>query len=172
MDVRLAIASRREVREYTAQPLPADVVERILDAGRLAGSGQNRQPWSFLVLASRERVERLAGCVFAPDNVLGAALVVAIVVRGKGPVTFDAGRAAQNMLLQAWADGVGACPNGIADVDGARAALDLSDENERIAIVLGFGHAARPRDPSSRAADEWSERANRRPLDDVVRRLT
>ena len=36
MDVRLAIASRREVREYTAEPLPGDVVERILDAGRLA----------------------------------------------------------------------------------------------------------------------------------------
>jgi nitroreductase len=171
MDVRLAIASRREVREYTAEPLAEDVVQRILDAGRLAGSGQNRQPWSFVVLASRERVERLAACVFAPDNVLGAALVLAIVVRGKGPVTFDAGRAAQNMLLQAWADGVGACPNGIADADGARAALDLSTEEERIAIVLGFGHPARPRDPSSRSADGWSDRANRRPLDDVVRRL-
>jgi nitroreductase len=171
MDVRLAIASRREVREYTAEPLDEDVVERILDAGRLAGSGQNRQPWSFVVLASRERVERLAACVFAPDNVLGAALVLAIVVRGKGPVTFDAGRAAQNMLLQAWADGVGACPNGIADPDGARAALDVSAEEERIAIVLGFGYPARPRDPSSRSADEWSGRANRRPLEDVVRRL-
>jgi len=171
MDVRLAIASRREVRQYTAEPLREDVVERILDAGRLAGSGQNRQPWSFVVLASRERVERLASCVFAPDNVLGAALVVAIVVRGKGPVTFDAGRASQNMLLQAWADGVGACPNGIADADGARDVLELNSEEERVVIVLGFGYAARPRDPSSRSADEWSGRSNRRPLEDVVRHL-
>ncbi len=171
MDVRLAVASRREVRRYAPDPLPADVVTRILDAGRLAGSAQNRQPWQFVVLASRERVERLAAAVFAPSNVLGAALVVAIVVRGKGPITFDAGRAAQNMLLAAWDEGVGASPNGIADTDGARAALDLDDEDEKLAIVLSFGWPARPRDPSSRTPDEWSARANRRPLDDVVRRL-
>jgi nitroreductase len=171
MDVRLAIASRREVREYAAEPLPDDVVARILDAGRLAGSAQNRQPWSFVVLESRERVERLARCVFAPDNVLGATLVVAIVVRGKGPVSFDAGRAAQNMLLQAWADGVGACPNGLADAEGARVALGLADEGEHVSIVLSFGYPARPRDAASRSAEEWSARANRHPLDEVVRRV-
>lgn len=172
MDVRLAIASRREVREYASEPLPVDVVDRILDAGRLAGSAQNRQPWTFVVPQSQERIERLASSVFAPANVLGATLVVAIVVRGKGPVSFDAGRAAQNMLVQAWSDAVGSCPNGVADQEGARAALDLVDEDEKIAIVLSFGYPARPRDTSSRAADGWSVRANRRPLDDVVRRLS
>jgi nitroreductase len=172
MDVRLAVASRREVRQYAPGPLPDDVVTRILDAGRLAGSGQNRQPWQFVVLESRERIERLARAVFAPSNLLEATLVVAIVVRGKGPITFDAGRAAQNMLLQAWNEGVGASPNGIADTDAARAALELDDEEEKLAIVLSFGWPARPRDPSARTADEWSARANRRPLDEVVRRLS
>jgi nitroreductase len=174
MDVRLAVASRREVRQYAPEPLPDEVVTRILDAGRLAGSAQNRQPWQFLVLDSRERIERLAAAVFAPENLLGASLVVAIVVRGKGPITFDAGRAAQNMLLQAWSEGVGSSPNGIADTEAARAALDLDDdeeEEEKLAIVLGFGWPARPRDPSSRTADEWSARAKRRSLDEVVRRV-
>jgi nitroreductase len=171
MDVRLAIGSRREVREYAPEPLPADVVERILDAGRLAGSSKNSQPWTFVVPETRQRVERLAGAVFVPANVLGAALVVAVVVRGKGPVSFDAGRAAQNMLLEAWNEGVGGSPNGVADPDGARAALDVVDEDEKIVIVLSFGYPARPRDPSSRSADEWSARAKRRPLDDIVRRL-
>ena len=50
-----------------------------------------------------------------PENVLAAGLVVAILVRGKGPVLFDAGRAAQSMLLAAWADGVASYPNGISD---------------------------------------------------------
>lgn len=171
MDVRLALASRREVRHYAPEPLPDSVVTRILDAGRLAGSAQNRQPWQFLVLDSRERVERLAAAVFAPANLLGAALVVAIVVRGKGPITFDAGRAAQNMLVQAWSEGVGSSPNGIADTDAARAALDLDDDEDKLAIVLGFGWPAKPRDPSLRTADEWSARAKRRSLDEVVRRL-
>ena len=172
MDVRLATASRREVREYAPDPIAAEVAGRILDAGRLAGSAQNRQPWTFVVPESRERIERLASAVFAPPNVLGATLVVVIVVRGKGPVSFDAGRAAENMLLQAWNEGVGSCPNGVADPEAARAALDLVDEDEKIAIVLSFGYPSRPRDPLSLAADDWSARANRRPLDDVVRRLS
>ncbi len=44
MDTWLAVASRREVREYADRDLPEDVVQRILDAGRLAGSAKNRQP--------------------------------------------------------------------------------------------------------------------------------
>lgn len=171
MDAILAIASRREVRDYLPEPLEPDVVERILDAGRLAGSAQNRQPWTFVVVESRERVERLAAAMFVPGNVLGAALVVAIVVRGKVTATFDAGRAAQNMLLAAWSLGVGATPNGQADPEAARAALDLTDEDDRLAIVLSFGKPSRPRDPSSRTPEEWSARANRRPLDELVRRL-
>ena len=170
MDTYLAIASRRDQRRYRPGPLPDDVVTRILDAGRLSGSGSNRQPWTFLVVESRERIEALARGVFAPGNVLGAGLVVAVVVTGKGPVSFDAGRAAQNMLLAAWDEGIASCPNGLADRDAVRAVLALAEE-ETPAIVLTFGVPERHRDPESRPAAEWSARANRRPLDDVVRHL-
>ena len=96
MDVRLAIASRREVREYAPEPLPGDVVERILDAGRLAGSSKNSQPWTLVVPETRQRVERLAGSVFVPANVLDAALVVAVVVRHRRlEVLAQRGRLAQ-----------------------------------------------------------------------------
>ena len=165
MDTYLAVASRREVRSYEPRPLPPEVEERILDAGRLAGSSKNKQPWRFHVVPG----ELLADAVYDPTNLHGAPFVVAIVVSGKGPVSFDAGRAAQSMLLVAWNDGVGACPNGIADEPAARAALEL-DEDERIAIVLSFGYPARPRDADSRSAAEWSARANRRPLQETVRR--
>ena len=171
MDTYLAIASRRDQRRYRPEPLPEEVVERILDAGRLSGSGSNRQPWTFLVVESRARVEAVARGVFAPDNVLGAGLVVAVVVTGKGPVSFDAGRAAQNMLLAAWNEGIASCPNGLADRNQVRAALAL-DEEETPAIVLTFGVPERHRDPEARPAAEWSARANRKPLEDVVRRLT
>jgi nitroreductase len=170
VDAFLAIASRRDERRYLGDPLAAEVVDRILDAGRLAGSSRNRQPWTFVVVESRERVESLAGAVYVPDNVLGAGLVVAIVVSGKGPVSFDAGRAAQNMLLAAWNEGIASCPNGIADPDGARQALALADDQVPV-IVLAFGLPARPREPQSRTPEEWSARANRKPLEDVVQRL-
>ena len=170
VDTRLAIASRRDQRRYHAEPLPGDVVARILDAGRLAGSASNRQPWTFVLAETRERIEALAKTVYEPTNVLGAGLVVAVVVSGKGPVSFDAGRAAQNMLLAAWNEGIASCPNGLADRDAARTVLDLA-EDESPVIVLTFGRPEKLRDPESRTAEEWSTRANRKPLDDVVRRL-
>lgn len=170
MDTYLAIASRRDQRRYETDALPDEVVERILDAGRLAGSASNRQPWTFVVPETRERIEALAETVFVPDNVLGAALVVAVVVTGKGPVSFDAGRAAQNMLLAAWNDGLASCPNGLADRDAAHAALGLGEEETPV-IVLSFGHPQRRREPESRSAADWSLQANRKPLDDLVRRL-
>lgn len=170
MEAWLAIAARREVRDYDERPLPADVQRRILDAGRLAGSAQNRQPWRFLVVEDRERKERLAASVFAPGNVRGAPFVVAIAVSGKGPLQFDAGRCAANMLLAAWDAGVGSSPNGLADADAAAEALSLR-EDERLAIVLTFGYPRSPRDPAARSADEWSARAGRKPLEELVERL-
>lgn len=170
MESRLAITSRRDERRYDRRPLPEDVVRRILDAGRLAGSAQNRQPWRFVVVESRERVERLAETVYAPGNLLGATLVVAVAVGGKGPTSFDAGRAAQNMLLAAWDEGVASCPNGLADAEEATAVLELA-EGERPAIVLSFGYPSSPRDPEARSPEEWSALANRRPLEETVRRV-
>lgn len=170
MDTYLAIASRRDQRRYRPEPLSDDVVGRILDAGRLAGSASNRQPWTFVVPEGRSRVEAVAKTVYVPDNVLGAGLVVAVVVTGKGPVSFDAGRAAQSMLLAAWNEGVASCPNGIAERDALHAALELGEEETPV-IVLTFGLPERLRDPASRTAEDWSARANRRPLGDVVRRL-
>ena len=170
MDAYLAIASRRDARRYRSDALPEATVRRILDAGRLSGSAGNRQPWTFVLPTARERLDRISGTVFEPGNILGAALVVAIVVSGKGPVRFDAGRAAQNMLLAAWNEGVSSCPNGVANGEGLHEVLELA-ENEEVAIVLSFGLPERERDIEARSAAEWSARANRKPLDEVVRRL-
>lgn len=170
METWLAIASRREAREYAETPIPEDVQLRILDAGRLAGSAQNVQPWRFVVVESPDKRERLAELVYVPGNVLGARLAVAIAVAGKGPVSFDAGRCAANMLLAAWDQGVGSSPNGLTDRDAAAVLLGLR-EDEHAAIVLTFGYPADPRDPSARPADEWSARARRKPLAELVERV-
>ncbi len=164
MDTWLAVASRREVREYADRPLAEESVRRILDAGRLSGSAANRQPWHFLVAEAAETREQLAGAVYEPTNVRGARLVVAVV----GTRGFDSGRAAQNMMLVAWNEGIGSCPNGIRDPDAARAALGLGDEE--VAIVLTFGYPAHEWDPSRRTPEEWSARADRKPLDELVDR--
>jgi nitroreductase len=167
VDAYLAIASKREVRSYAPTPLGADAERRILEAGRVAGSSKNRQARRFVVLRDPALVEEAAESVYASENVRGAALVVAIVIGGKGPTAFDAGRAAQNMMLAASNEGIGSCPNGIADAERMQAAVGHADD-EKVATVLTFGHPARPRDPQSRSPDEWIERANRRPFEEVV----
>jgi nitroreductase len=170
MEAWLAIASRREVRDYADTPIPDDVQRRILDAGRLSGSASNKQPWRFVVVESAERRGPLAELVFEPENIRGARLIVAIAVTGKGPTSFDAGRCAQNMLLTAWEQGVGGSPNGMPDRAAVAELLGLR-EGEEPAIVLTFGYPAKPRDPSRRSPEEWSARAKRKPLDELVERV-
>lgn len=160
MDTFHAIASRREVRDYADRPIPDDVRRRILDAGRLSGSSQNTQKWEFVVLNDRDAVSKF---VYAPSNVTGAPLVVAIAGDAAG---FDVGRAAQNMMLAAWHEGVGSVPNGIRDREAAEAVVGAP-----VTIVLTFGYPAKPRNPESRSAEEWSQRANRKPFDEVVREV-
>jgi nitroreductase len=166
MDTFLAITSKRDTRRYADRPIPEDVEYRILDAGRLAGSARNRQPWRFLVVESADRREHIAEAVYAAENVRGAQLVVAIV----GPGGLDGGRCLQNMMLAAWNDGVASCPNGVADADKARAALGLGDDDV-IAVVLTFGFPEQDRSPERRSPSDWSARADRKPLDELVERL-
>jgi nitroreductase len=166
VDAFQAIVSKRDTRRYADRPVPDDVQQRILEAGRLSGSARNRQPWRFLVVESAERREQLAQAVYVPDNVRGAQLVVAIVSSGG----MDTGRCAQNMMLAAWNDGVASCPNGISDAEGARAALGLGDD-DAIGTVLTFGYPAHGRTGESRSVEEWIARADRKPLDELVTRI-
>ncbi|MDQ4082390.1 MAG: nitroreductase family protein [Actinomycetota bacterium] len=170
MDAYLAVASKRDWRKYSQEAVPEDVVARIVDAGRLAGSAGNRQPWRFVVIERRALVEALAETVYEPENVLGATLVVAVVVRGRQQAAFDGGRAVQNMFLAAWNEGVASCPNGLRDVDRASELLAVH-EDERPLVVLSFGYRDPPLDVESRSAEEWSRRANRKPLAELVQRL-
>jgi nitroreductase len=162
VETYFAIASKRDERAYAETPVPGDVRTRILDAGRLSGSSRNKQRWEFAVVGGGAQ-ERLAEAVYAPENVRTAAFVVAIVGEAGG---FDTGRCAQNMMLAAWEQGVVSCPNGIRDAD---AAAEICGGDVR--AILSFGYPAKPRDVEARSAEEWSERANRKPLDELVREV-
>ena len=170
MDTYLAIASKRDWRNFADRPIPGDVERRILDAGRLAGSASNKQPWRFVLVESPDVRDRVAETVFAPGNVRGAALVVALVGPAGELPAFDAGRAVQNMFLAAWNEGVASVPNGMPDAARTAEALGLAGD-ERPRIVLSFGYPAGRIDAGSRSAEEWSEAANRKPLGDLVDRI-
>ncbi|MDH3225581.1 MAG: nitroreductase family protein [Thermoleophilia bacterium] len=171
MDVYLAVASKRDGRVYAERAIPPASEARILDAGRLSGSARNGQPWTFTVADSPAAKEAVATSVYRPELVLTAALVVVITVLRVGRLyDFDAGRAAQNMMLTAWDDGVVSCPNGIARPGALLGPLGLSDD-QRPVTVLSFGYPANARPAKRWPPESWSARARRRPFEQVVRRL-
>jgi nitroreductase len=169
VDTFLSVASKRDWRSYADRPIPDEVVTRILEAGRVAGSAMNRQPWTFLVVESDEHKQQVAETVYAAANVQGAALVV-VIATPEGGNLLDVGRAMQNMMLVAWNDGVASCPNGMPDPQQAAAVLGLEGDLQPV-TVLSFGYPRRDLDPDSKSAEEWSREANRRPLEEVVRRV-
>jgi nitroreductase len=169
VDTYLAVASKRDWRSYADRAVPEDVQRRILDAGRLSGSSQNKQPWTFVVVESPEVKERLAELVYEPANIRTSAFAVAIATEG-GKYPFDVGRSMQSMMLVAWNDGVASCPNGMPDPSAAAAALGL-EEGQIPVNIPSFGYPKRPLDPKSRTAEEWSAEANRKPVEDVVKRV-
>jgi nitroreductase len=157
VDTYLAIASKRDERRYADRPVADEIVTRILDAGRLSGSSQNKQLWRFIVVSD---TDALADAVWVPENVRTAGLVVAVV--GEAGM-FDVGRCAQNMMLAAWDAGVVSCPNGTRDAD-----LAASIVGGEVKMILSFGYPLRELHVEDRSAEEWSARANRKPLDDLV----
>jgi nitroreductase len=166
VDTYLTIVSKRDTRRFADREVPADVRRRVLEAGRLAGSARNRQPWRFVVIESADAKERIGETLYVPDNLVGADFGVALV----GPSGIDVGRCAQNMMLAAWNDGVASCPNGTPDPARTAEAVGLG-EGEQAAVVLSFGYPATGHAPDTRTADEWIERAERRPLGELVSRI-
>lgn len=165
MDAYLAIVSLRVVRKYLPTPLPDEQLERILQAGRATGSATNRQYWRFYVIRQRAMLEQLAETVYEPDNLRGAPAALALVMTR--PRNFDAGRAAQNIMLAAWADGVGTCPNGLRKADDAKRLLDLEDDWE-LATILSLGYPDEPVRPKRNDPAGILERINRKPLDELT----
>jgi nitroreductase len=165
MDAFLAIVSKREVRDYSDRAIPDDVLTRILQAGRATGSSRNRQEWQFIVIRNRETLAALAETVSSPHNVNTCPVAIAIVLTGQP--AWDGGRLAQNMMLAAWAEGVGTCPNTPRKRAEAHAILGLP-EGAEISTILSCGYPAAPLRIAS-DPEAILRRIKRKPLEELVR---
>lgn len=165
IDAYLAIVSLRVVREYSDREISAGGLSRILEAGRATGSSQNRQQWMFYVVRTPAVLDELAGAVFAPGNIRGCRLAIAVTSISKS--AFDPARCVQNMALAAWADGIGSSPNGIKDAGEARRVLGTQEE-ESIATILSLGYPLHPRLPATGDEVGILRRIERKPLQELV----
>ena len=140
MDAYQAIIGKRDRREYDSRPIPDDVLNRILQAGRMAGSSSNSQPFRFIVMREQASKEKLAPAGPGTAPLVRAPLSIVVVLE-RGRRDFDVGRAAQNMMVAAWAEGVHSCPIGLREEAVASQALGLPDTHVA-AIGISFGYPA------------------------------
>ena len=157
METQRAIMTKRDTRAFAERPVEEDVLNRILQAGRMAGSAKNAQPVRLVVLRDQARKAELAKCGRFTPHVVASPVVVAIVLVPElgvvgAPFTifrgpFDAGRAAQNIMLAAWDEGLGSCPASMHDAEAAAAVLGLP-EGHVVANLIALGYPA-GKDPNS-----------------------
>ena len=107
MDALEAIRKRRSVRSFTGEPIPQEDLEKIVDCGRLAATGSNRQPWDFIVVTDKDMIARLK---VAAQWMEKAAAIVAVVMDSSSRWWIEDGSAAvENMLIASTALGYGSC---------------------------------------------------------------
>lgn len=138
-----AVRTVLAVREYETREIPDDVLQRILEAGRLSASSMNRQPWHFVLVRERAALEELGDRVRTGPYIAGAA--AAVVVAYEKASRFgvsDASRAIQSMILTAWGDGVGSSWTGFTGMSEVAEQVGLPDEYDVLAVIP-FGYPVR-----------------------------
>ncbi len=147
------ILSRRTVRQFKPEPVPRALLERLVDAGRLAPSAANLQPLEFVLVDEPTVRDEVFPCLKwaayiapagnpAPGREPAAYIVVLVntAVREK-MFEYDVGAAHENMILAAAAEGVASCWLLSIDRDRLRGILGVP-ESRKIDSVLALGYPA------------------------------
>lgn len=163
-----AVRARRNVRAYTDEPIPPEALDRILEAGRLAPSAQNRQRRDFVLVTDRAQLAELGTVWRGAGHVPGAQAAIVVVVPDPEEERFlvidrfDAGQAVMAMLIVATDLGIGSGHSSVGDQEAMRRIIGMPEGHSAVAMIaLGYP-ADRPLGPPVRL--------NRRPFDEVVHR--
>lgn len=159
------LKSRRSIRRYRSDPVPDEMVEQLLEAGRWAPSASNRQPWDFIVVrdeAIRQQVAEHAAFYFIKWAQVGEAPLL-IVLCGNARNRFyrrflheDVGLAGGQIMLQAKALGLGTCWIGALDRKAVAGILKIPEHLEIVGLLtVGFPAEDPPPTP-------------RKPLDEIA----
>src|SRR5262245_12911424 len=161
-----AVRSRRNVRQYTDQPIERGDVERVLEAGRRAPSSWNWQPWDFVVVGAREQLVELAKVWENARHVAHSAVTIALVAadpaaqQRRDRLQYDFGQATANMMLTAADLGIGSGHSAVVDQSQAQRVLGVPD-GYFCAYLISLGYPGdRPLRPLAHP--------DRRAFDDVV----
>ncbi|MGY5875735.1 MAG: nitroreductase family protein [Candidatus Thorarchaeota archaeon] len=159
MDVHEAIRGRRSIRKYLDKDVDEKTVVKILEAGQWAPSASNKQPWHFIIVRDPDTREKLAG-LHEYGRFMSESPVV-IVVLGDPAVhpkyhLADPHNAVQNMILAAYAEGLGTCWIGVRDTDIEDDFKKVLDVPKKLRVIcsVAMGYSDMKRDSSRKSLDE------------------
>jgi nitroreductase len=142
MDVFEAVRTVLAVRRYKDERVPAPIRDRIVEAGRLSASSINLQPWHFVVIEERSTLAKLGEIMTTGRYIAGASFAIVVLVEKDSLYAVsDASRAIQNMILAAWADGVGSNWVGFGPMPAVEKLLAVPKTFEGLAVIP-FGYPA------------------------------
>jgi nitroreductase len=158
VDALKCIRTRREIRDYLDKSIPQECIDQILEAGRLAPSSKNSQPWHFIVIREGETLRRISDLTPTGKHIAKAPVAIAIVMEDAKLPEVDGARAGQNMVLAAWSLGVGSCWVTNFYEDGVKELLGVP-HRMKLVTVLPFGYPTEPK---------TTRRKVRKPIDEIV----
>lgn len=169
MEYSELIRTRESVRNYDPEkPVPKEILERILEAGRIAPSARNNQPWKFLLISSPEMLANVKACYQrewfrdAPHVLVVIGLKDQAWVRsydGHNSVETDAAIAMTHIILAAENAGIGACWIEAYNPEMLRNVIKPT-ENQIIFGITPLGY--------TRPGYQKSMMKKRKPLNEVV----
>ena len=152
------IKSRQSDRKYSDKPVEKEKLERVIEAGRMAPSACNAQPWKFIVVTNPELIEKIAEAASAKligmNSFVAQSPVLLVVIREqpnfsskvgaaikkKDYSLIDIGIASENICLQAKAEGIGSCIIGWFDEKMLRNILDIP-RSKRVELIITLGYS-------------------------------
>jgi nitroreductase len=138
MDMLETIMKRKSVRSFSEKPVSAESVKKLLEAGRLAPSGSNRQPWRFVVVQDSKRIKLVK--MFSEGLSGNPTLLIAICAEAAEPDTYlDIGIATENIMLEAVELGLGSCAIGSFSEEPVKRLLGIPMEVPLI-LLLSIGY--------------------------------
>jgi len=138
MDTLQTIRERRSIRRYRPDPIPAADLNQILEAGRLAPSAANRQPWRFILVTEPKQKAALAQACGGQIWLADAACILVVVGLPEISAKWyrvDVAIAMQNMVLAAWSLGYGTCWIGAFDPAQVKQVCGIPDDAEVVACT-------------------------------------
>jgi len=151
MDVFEAVQERKSIRAYQEKAVPREKLERILEAGRLAPSAINREPWHFISVTNSEKRKILSKGPFAKFIAQAPLTIVVCGDKKASPDWYavDASLAVENMVLTAVGEGLGTCIVGSFNEEDVKALLKVP-VNFDVIVMIAVGYPKEKLDLSSK----------------------